>query len=117
MEKITEVFFNWEVILLSFTAFAVLGVIKAVGTRKGSKGKIIGGFAHSKSFKMFTPVYPYALALILCFVPGVPLPKIVTGTLAVKVMFGVYAGWLSGFSFQIIKKVLEGVGVKFKKKE
>jgi hypothetical protein len=114
MEKITEVFVNWQVLLLSFAAFAILGVVRAMGTRK-KDGKVVGGWAQSRWFKMFMPVYPYALTLGLVFVPGIPLPKLVTETLAVKVLYGIYAGWLSGFSFQLVKNVLEKAGVKFGK--
>jgi hypothetical protein len=39
------------------------------------------------------------------------MPKIVTElgakSFMVKILFGLYAGWLSGYSFQVIKKFLE----------
>ena len=112
MEKITEVFINWQVLLIAFAAFAVLGVVKKLGTKKNKDKKVVGGFAQNCWFLKFLPVYPYALTMGLCFIPGVPLPAVVTKTLAVKILFGIYAGWLSGFSFQVVKSVLAKSGVK-----
>lgn len=111
MDKITEVFLNWQVLLVSFAAFAVLGVVKNVGTKK-KDGEVVGGFATNKWFKKFLPVYPYVLSLGLCFIPGVPLPDVVTKTMAVQILFGIYAGWLSSFSFQLIKSVLKKGGIE-----
>lgn len=114
MDKIADVFANWQVLLISFAAFAVLGVVRAVGTKKDAAGKVVGGWAQSKPFQALMPVYPYVLAMGLVFIPGVPLPDLVTKTLAVKILFGIYAGWLSGFSFQVVKSVLEkGFNMKF----
>ena len=114
MSNITEIFVNWQVLMISFAAFAVLGVIRQIGTKKDENKVAIGGFTQSKWFKMFTPVYPYLLTMGAVFIPGIPLPEKVTATLAVKLMFGIYAGWLSGFSFQVVKKVLEnGFNMKF----
>jgi hypothetical protein len=112
VDKITEVFLNWQVLLISFAAFAVLGIIKNIGTKKDKDKKIIGGFAQHQLFSRLLPLYPYVLASGFCFIPGVPLPEVVTGTLAVKILFGIYAGWLSGFSFQLVKSVLAKSGVK-----
>jgi len=112
MSKIPDVFLNWEVLLISFAAFAVLGIIKNIGTKKDKDKKIIGGFAQHQLFNRLLPLYPYVLAMGFCFIPGVPLPDVVTKTLAVKILFGIYAGWLSGFSFQLVKSVLAKGGVK-----
>ena len=105
IKTLGEVFLNWQVLLISFSAFAVLSVVKKMGTkREGDKkdGKIIGGFAQSKWFKAGKPAYPYALAMGLCFIPGVPLPEKVSATIALQVMYGIYAGWLSDKSYQLI---------------
>jgi hypothetical protein len=111
MDKIMEVFLNWQVLLVAFAAFAVLGVVKNVGTKK-KDGEVVGGFAASKWFKKFMPVYPYLLTTGFCFIPGVPLPEMATKTLAVQILFGIYAGWLSGFSFQLVKSVLKKGGLE-----
>lgn len=116
MDKITEVFLNWQVLLVAFAAFAVLGVVRNVGTKR-KDGKVVGGFAQHQIFLRLLPLYPYVLALGFCFIPGVPLPEIVTKTLAVKILFGIYAGWLSGFSFQLVKSVLAKGGVKVDEEE
>ena len=112
MDMITKVFLNWEVLLVSFAAFAVLGLVKKLGTKKDKDKKIVGGFAANRWFLKFLPLYPYVLTMGLCFIPGVPLPETATKTLAVKILFGIYAGWLSGFSFQLVKSVLAKSGVK-----
>lgn len=111
LDKLTDVLINWQVILLSFAVFAILGVIRAVGTKKDKDGKVIGGFAENTWFKRFLPVYPYLFSLGIVFVPGVPLPEIVGKTLAVKILYGIYAGWLTDKVYQIIKKFLEERGV------
>jgi len=114
MDKITTVMASWEVLLISFAAFAVLGVVRAIGTKKDKDGKVAGGWAQSRPFQALMPLYPYVLAMGLIFIPGVPLPELVTKTLAVKLLFGIYTGWLSGFSFQVVKSVLEkGFNMKF----
>ena len=114
MDKIVDVLLNWQIFLLAFASFVVLGVIRGMGTKKDKDGKVIGGFAQSRPFQMFLPLYPYAITLGIVFIPGVPLPAEVTKTLAVKILFGIWAGWLSGFSYQLAKKVLEkGFGLTF----
>lgn len=118
MDKITEVFFNWQMVLISFGVFIIMSIVKRLGTKK-SDSKIIGGFAHHGVFKTILPVLPYPLAIGLLFIPGMPLPEIVekTPTIAVKIMFGLYCGWLSDKVFQIVKGSLEKAGVKFPKKD
>lgn len=111
MDKVTEVFLNWQVLLISFAAFAVLGVVRAMGTRKNAKGEVLGGWAQTSYFQIGLPVYPYIITMGLVFLPGVPMPEVVSSTLAVKVLYGVYSGWLSGFSFQIVKNVLKKTGL------
>jgi hypothetical protein len=114
MSKITEVLLNWQVLLIALVVSAVLGVLRAIGTKKDSTGKVIGGWAQNRYFQMFLPLYPYVLSVGFVFLPGVSLPDLVVKTLAVKVLFGVYAGWLSGFSFQVVKSILEkGFNMKF----
>ena len=117
MDKITEVFLNWQLLLISFCTFIVLSTVKRLGTKKNGEKKIVGGFAHTKPFKMFQPVMPYPISIGLCFIPGVPLPEIVTTTLAVKIMFALVAGWFADKSFQVVKNILEKAGIKFPEKE
>lgn len=107
MDKITDVFVNWQALLLAVVSFIVVGLFRGLGTKKDKDGKVIGGFAQSRSFQMFTPLYPYLITVGAVFIPGVPLPEGVAKTIAVKIFFGLWAGWLSGYSFQVIKKVLE----------
>lgn len=113
MEKLTDVLINWQVILLSFAAFAVVGVIRATGTRK-EEGKVVGGWAQSSLFKGILPVLPYVFTLAFVFIPGTPLPEEASKTIAVKVLYGIWAGWLSDKSYQVIKTTLEkGFKMKF----
>lgn len=112
MDKIADVFINWQVLLISFGVFAVLGVLRALGTKKDPKtGEAIGGWAENTWFRRFLPVYPYLLAGGIVFIPGVPLPEMVGKTLAVKVLYAIYAGWLSDKVYQVIKHYLEERGV------
>ena len=119
MEKITEVFLNWQILLISLCTFIVFSTVKRIGTKLDPKDgkKVIGGYAHSKIWKMLQPAMPYPIALGLVFIPGVPLPELVAKTLAVKILFGVVAGWFADKSFQIVKGILEKAGVKFPEKE
>jgi hypothetical protein len=116
MDKIVDVFLSWQIILISFCTFIVLSTIKRIGTKKKDK-KVIGGFAHSKPWKMLQPVFPYPVSIGLCFIPGVPLPEMANTSLATKIMFALVAGWLADKVFQIVKGVLEKAGVKFPEKE
>jgi len=105
LKTLGDIFLNWQVLLISFGAFAVLGVVRKMGTKyEGDKetNQIIGGFAQHRWFKTFLPVYPYLLAGGLCFVPGIPLPDKVGATVALKLLYGIYAGWLSDKSYQLI---------------
>lgn len=111
LDKLTDVFINWQVILLSFAVFAILGVIRTVGTEKDKDGKVVGGFAENTWFKRFLPVYPYLFSLGLVFIPGIPMPEAVGKTLAVKILYGIYVGWLTDKVYQIIKKYLEERGI------
>lgn len=115
LEKVTEVFFNWQVLLVSFVAFAVVSIIRQLGTKKDKDGNVTGGWAESKYFKVLLPILPYGLALGVIFVPSFPLPEVVTKAapklMAIKILYGIYAGWLSDKSYQVVKKVLEKFGV------
>jgi hypothetical protein len=114
LDKITDVFVNWQALLLAVVSFIIVGLLRGLGTKKDKDGKVIGGFAQSNAFQMFTPLYPYLITIGAVFIPGVPLPDGVVKTVAVKIFFGLWAGWLSGYSFQVIKKVLEkGFGMNF----
>jgi len=116
MDKIVDVFLSWQLLLISFCTFIVLSTVKRVGTKKDGK-KVVGGFAHSKPWKMLQPVMPYPISVGLCFIPGVPLPELAVSTIAVKVLFGLVAGWLADKSFQVVKNALEKAGVRFPEKE
>lgn len=116
MEQIKEFFLNWQALAAAFGSFILLGLIRQVGTRKNKAGKVTGGFAQSKWFNAFTPLYPYILAIGMVLL--LPMPKVVVElgkkAFMAKILFGLYAGWLSGYSFQVIKKFLENAfGVKF----
>jgi len=114
MDKIMAALVNWQALLVAFASFALLGVIRALGTKKDKAGKVIGGFALNRWFQMLLPIYPYALAMLAVFTPGLPMPEVLPKTIAVKIMFGLWTGWISGFSYQLAKKVLEkGFGVTF----
>jgi hypothetical protein len=117
MDKIVDVFLSWQIILISFCTFIVLSTVKRLGTKKNGDKKVVGGFAHTKPFKMLQPVMPYPVAIGLCFIPGVPLPAMANTSLATKIMFALVAGWLADKVFQIVKGVLEKAGVKFPEKE
>jgi hypothetical protein len=113
MEKLTDVLINWQAILLSFAAFAVVGVVRTAGTKK-EEGKVVGGWAQSDLFKGILPVLPYLFTLGFVFIPGTPLPDEVSKTIAVKVLYGIWTGWLSDKSYQVVKTTFEkGFKMKF----
>jgi len=107
MDKFVDIFINWQILLISIAAFAVMTVVRKIGTRKNKEGKVIGGWAEHRYFKMFMPAYPYVLTLALVFIPGVPLPAIVGKTVAVKILFAIWCGFLSDKVYQIVKNFLE----------
>lgn len=111
MDKIVDVFVNWQAFMLACVSFIVVGLLRGLGTTKDKDGKVIGGFAQTRPFQMFLPLYPYLITLGAVFIPGVPLPDGLSKTIAVKIFFALWAGWMSGYSFQVIKKILE-VGFK-----
>lgn len=118
MEKITEVFLSWQLLLVSFCTFIVFSIVKRLGTKRDDTGtKIVGGFAHSKPWKMLQPVLPYPISIGLAFIPGVPIPEMAAKTIVMKVIFGLMAGWMADKVFQIVKNILEKAGVKFPEKE
>lgn len=113
MENITAVMASWQAFLLAFAAFAVIGVIRGIGTKKSSLGKITGGWAQSRPFKMLLPVYPYIVTLGFIFVPGTPIPEKVGAALGARILFALWCGWLSDKAFEIVKRVLDkGFNVK-----
>jgi hypothetical protein len=113
LDKIQDVLINWQAFLLAFASFAVLGTIRAMGTTKDEAGKVTGGWAQNKHFKAVLPLIPYLITVGVVFVPGMPLPELVKGC-AVKILFGIWAGWLSDKSFQVVKSILEkSFGMKF----
>lgn len=115
MDKMAEIFLNWQVLLISFATFAVVRLLRALGTQRDPKTKeVTGGWAEHYWFRRFLPIYPYAISFALCFLPGVPMPEVVvTGkTLAIKILYAIYTGWLSEKIYQIVKRFLEEKGVK-----
>jgi hypothetical protein len=112
--KITELLFSWHSVLIAFSSFAILSVIRKLGIKKDSTNKVIGGLAQNKIFQMGLPLYPYILTIGLVFTPGFPLPDGLPKIFVVKILFGIWTGWLSGYSFQIVKKFIEkGFDIKF----
>ena len=116
MDKIIELFMSWQIVLISFCTFIVISTVKRMGT-KTDGGKVVGGFAHSKPWKMLLPISPYPISIGLCFIPGVPLPEMANSSIATKVLFALIAGWMADKVFQVVKGVLEKSGVKFPEKE
>jgi hypothetical protein len=106
VEKIITIFVSWEALLVAFTSFIILQIIRRVGTNIDEGGNKKGPTQH-RFFQMFLPLYPYLLTIGLIFIPGVPTPAALEKTIAVKILFGLWTGWISGFSYQIVKKVLE----------
>jgi hypothetical protein len=118
MDKITEVFLSWQLLLVSFSTFIVFSTIKRLGTIRSEDGtKVIGGFAYSKPWKMLQPVLPYPISIGLTFIPGVTIPDIAGETFIMKIIFGLMSGWMADKVFQIVKNILERAGVKFPEKE
>jgi len=105
---------SWQPFMLAFAAFAVIGVIRGVGTRKDANGKVVGGWAQSRPFKMLLPVYPYIITFGLVFVPGIPIPEKVGTAVGAKILYALWCGWLSDKAFEIVKRVLDkGFNMKF----
>jgi hypothetical protein len=114
MDKITSVMASWEAFLLAFAAFAVIGVLRQVGTRKDSRKNVIGGWAQSRPFKMLLPIFPYVICLGVIWIPGIPIPEKVGTAMGAKILFALWCGWLSDKAFEIVKRVLEkGFNMKF----
>jgi hypothetical protein len=115
LDRLTDIFFNWQVLLISFVAFAVVSVIRQMGTKKDKDGNVIGGWAENRYFHVLLPLLPYGLCMGLIFIPGVPLPEVVVKAtpklVAVKILYGIYAGWMSDKSYQVVKKALEKFGI------
>lgn len=114
MENIVAVMASWQPFMLAFAAFAVIGVIRGVGTRKDTKGRVVGGWAQSRPFKMLLPIYPYIVTFGLIFVPGIPIPEQVGEAIGAKILYALWCGWLSDKVFEIVKRVLDkGFNIKF----
>lgn len=117
MDKLLGVLVSWQAILLSFCAFAVVGVVRASGTRKDKDGKVVGGWAQSRLFKSLLPVLPYVFTLSFVFIPGTPIPKAAAASVATKILYGILTGWLSDKSYQIVKTAMErGLNIKLDSK-
>jgi len=114
MEKITSVMASWEAFLLAFAAFAIIGVLRQIGTKKDDKKNVVGGWAQSRPFKMLLPVFPYVITIGAVWVPGVPIPAQVGTAIGAKVLYALWCGWLSDKVFEIVKRILEkGFNMKF----
>lgn len=111
LDKFVDVFLNWQAVLISFAVFVVLSLVRKVGTQVGKDGTV-KGFAQNKWFQIGLPIYPYLLALLFCLLPKAPLPEIVQTSLATKILYGLYTGWMPDKAVQLIKHALEKVGVK-----
>lgn len=113
VDKIFSVIVSWQAVLLSFAIFVILGLIRGFGTKKVD-GVVVGGWAQSKWFKMFLPLYPYVLSSGLVLIPGIPLPTGMTATVGAKILYAIWCGWFSDKVYQIVKSVLEkGLNVQF----
>lgn len=110
LDKITDVFLNWQAVLVSFGVFIILGVIRAMGTQKDDKGNVVGGYAQHHVFQRLLPLFPYVLAAIFCCVPKAPIPTIVAGSWTTKIIYSIYVGWLSGFSYQLLRSLFTKAG-------
>lgn len=114
MEDITAVLVSWEPFLLALGASAVIGMLRKMGSVKDANGKVIGGWAQGRVFKMLLPVLPYVFTLGFVFIPGVPMPEKVGNALGAKLLYALWCGWLSDKVFEIVKRVLDkGFGLKF----
>jgi hypothetical protein len=112
VDRFLDVFLNWQSVLMSFGVFVVVGLVRKIGTQVDGKGAVVGGFAQNKLFRMLLPLYPYALATMFCLVPKAPLPDVVKISAFTKILYGLYTGWLSALSVQLIKGILEKAGAK-----
>ncbi len=114
MDKITDVMASWEPFLLAFAIFVTIGVIRGLGTKKDSNGKVSGGWAQSRPFKLLLPLFPYVLSIGAIFIPGIPIPAKVGTAVGAKVLYAVWCGWLSDKTFEVGKRILEkGFGMQF----
>jgi hypothetical protein len=107
MTQIVNVLFSWQVFLLAMCLFAVIKAVRAMGTQKDSQGKVVGGWAESRIFKMFLPIYAYLISLGIVFVPGLPMPNEISSTVAAKVLFSIWCAWLSDKAYQVVKNIME----------
>lgn len=107
MSQVMDVLFCWQVFLLSMCVFALIKVVRSVGTQKDSQGKILGGWAENKWFKTFLPAYPYLLSLGIVFIPGLPMPEVLGATIAAKILFSIWCAWLSDKAYQMVKNIFE----------
>lgn len=114
MEDITAVLASWKPFLLAFGASAVIGVLRKVGSAKDNNGKVVGGWAQGRVFKMLLPILPYLFTLGFVFIPGVPIPEKVGSALGAKLLYALWCGWLSDKAFEIVKRVLDkGFDMRF----
>jgi len=98
MADLSSVFLSWQVLLIGIVIFLLLRLARRIPKLKDSK-----------TFRAGLPVWPYVLGLGCVFLPGVPLPAMIS-TVTAKAMYGLYSGWLSGFSYQLVRHVLETKG-------
>jgi len=100
MNQIVEILISWQALLISLSVSTILHLIKATY------------LYDRKWFKAFMPLYPFVLAVGIVLIPGIDPPAPIKSTVP-EILYGVYAGWLSSFSFQLFKSVLKkGFGLK-----
>jgi hypothetical protein len=112
VDGLLSVFLNWQALLISFGVFILLGVVRNIGINKDKDGKVTGGFALHHMFQRFLPTYPYVIAILFCLLPKSPLPELVTTSFSGRLLYGLYTGWLSGFSYQLLKSLLNKAGAQ-----
>jgi hypothetical protein len=98
MADLSAVFLSWQVLLIGIVVFLLLRLARRVPKLKDCR-----------VFTAGLPVWPYALGMGCVMLPGVPLPSMIS-TVTAKLMYGLYSGWLSGFSYQLVRHILETKG-------
>jgi hypothetical protein len=116
MEQLSQIFLSWQALITAFAVFVVVRIAKTLGTTRDEKGQPIGGYARTRTFRTVLPVLPYIVGLGLVFLPKLPLPELVVQqagrTITVKILFALYAAFISDKIYTIIKSMFESKGLK-----